>query len=103
MGAWQEPDLDRDRTELVDADEPYDWTKIDQALPGKKSLIVFSRPVFASRDSVAFVRADIIPREGQPTTTFYEVEREPSGAWKLDHMATMTYAAARSTGVHLAP
>ena len=83
-------------TELVDADAPLDWNKIDQALPGKKAVIVFSRPAFDKLGTVALVRADVIPREGVPTTTFYEVARDANEGWKLGHMATMTYTAARN-------
>jgi|GEM_PF-3115205 len=85
----------------IQVDEPYDFAKINAEFPAAKSLIVFSRPAFDSLGSVAFVRADVIPREGQATTTFYELEHQPNDTWKLGRMATMTYDAARHSDVHL--
>jgi len=85
----------------IDVNEPYDWKEIDAAFPRAKSLIVFSRPAFDSLGSVAFVRVDVIPRAGQATTTFYELEHQPDGSWKIDHGATSTYESARRSDVHL--
>jgi hypothetical protein len=84
----------------INIDEPYDWKTIDRMLPAAQSLIVFSRPGFDSTGCFAFVRADVIPRRGQATTTFYELERQPDDSWKADHAAMMTYENARRTDVH---
>ena len=78
----------------IDIDEPYDFTKIDDTFPAANALMVFSRPAFDSLGSVAMVRADVIPRNGRATTTFYEVVHQPNGTWEVLHMATATYAAA---------
>lgn len=84
----------------IDIDEPYDWKTIHRMLPAAQSLIVFSRPAFDSLGSSAFVRADVIPRQGQATTTFYELEHQPDDSWKIHQAAKMTYENARRTDAH---
>ncbi len=84
----------------INIDEPYDWKTIHRMLPAAQSLIVFSRPVFDSMGCFAFVRADVIPRQGRATTTFYEVERQPDDSWKINQAAILTYENARRTDVH---
>jgi hypothetical protein len=83
----------------INIDEPYDWKTINRMLPAARSLIVFSRPAFDSTGCFAFVRADVIPRQGQATTTFYELERQPDDTWKADQAAIVTYDNARRTDV----
>jgi len=79
----------------VAIDEPYDWTKVSGEFPRANSIMVFSRPAFDTLGSIAIVRADVIPKNGTATTTFYELEHQPDGTWKIGKMATATYAGAR--------
>jgi hypothetical protein len=85
----------------INIDEPYDWKTINRMLPAARSLIVFSRPAFDSLGCFAFVRADVIPRQGQATTTFYELERQPDDSWKIHQAAESTYENARRTDAHI--
>lgn len=75
----------------VDGDAPYDWSAIRDDFPAANAVMVFSRPAFDSLGSIAFVRADVIPKNGTATTTFYELEHQPDDSWKIDHMAVKTY------------
>lgn len=84
----------------INIDEPYDWKTINRMRPAAQSLIVFSRPAFDSMGCFAFVRADVIPRQGQATTTFYELERQADDSWKIDQAAALSYENARRTDVH---
>jgi len=85
----------------IDADAPYDWSEISDEFPAANAIMIFSRPAFDSLGSVAFVRADVIPKKGTATTTFYELEHQPDGSWKIDHMAVSTYDSTRRSDVHL--
>jgi hypothetical protein len=85
----------------VEADAPYDWSAIGDEFPAANALMVFSRPAFDSLGSVAFVRADVIPKKGTATTTFYELDHQPDDSWKIDHMAVVTYDSSRRSDVHL--
>src|ERR1043165_473286 len=85
----------------VDIDAPYDWTKISEEFPAANSLIVFSRPAYDSLGTTAFVRADVLPKSGHPTTTFFKLEHQPDDSWKIALMAVSTYDGARHTDVHL--
>jgi len=85
----------------VDLDAPYDWSEIHDEFPAAKAVMVFSRPAFDSLGSFAFVRSDVFPKDGKPTSTFYDLEHQPDGSWKIAHAAVMTYDASRRTDVHL--
>lgn len=85
----------------VKADVPYDWTKINEQFPAANALMVFSRPAFDSLGTTAIVRADVIPKNGQPTTTFFQLEHQPDDSWKIGLMAKATYDGARHTDIHL--
>ena len=87
----------------VDVDEPYDWSKISTVFPAANALMVFSRPAYDSLRSVGLVRADVIPRHGSATTTFYEIEHQPDGQWKVKIAAVGAYDSVRRTDTHLAP
>lgn len=65
----------------------YDWEKLDLQFPRAKSVIVVSRPAFDRLASIALVRVDMIGRETD-FTTFFDVERQPDGTWKITLMAT---------------
>ena len=86
----------------VDLDAPYDWSRIHGEFPAAKAVMVFSRPAFDSLGSVAFVRSDVFPEKGTPTTTFYDLEHQPDGSWKIVRAAVSTYETSRRTDVHLA-
>jgi len=79
----------------IEIDEPFDWTKITGAFPMANSLMVFSRPAFDTLGSTAVVRADVIPKNGTATTTFYELEHQKDDSWKIVKMAAATYDGAR--------
>ena len=86
----------------VDADAPYDWTAISDEFPAANALMIFSCPAFDSLGSVALVRADVIPKNGTATTTFYELEHQPDDSWQMKHASVLTYDSSRRTDVHLA-
>lgn len=79
----------------------YDWNKIDTAHPGVKSVVVLSRPAFDRLETVALVRADIVHRDGKSRTIFYDMERQPNGAWEIQLMSDGSYAATRRPDAHL--
>jgi len=96
-------DLVPDIKDTIEASEPYEyeWRRIDKFEPGHKALIVLSRPAFDSNGSIAMIRVDVIPHEGTPTTTFYELEHQPDNTWKIGRAAMATYESVRRTDVHL--
>jgi len=94
-------DLLPDLKDTIDMSAPYDWRRIDKFEPGHNSLIVFSRPAFDSNNTIAMVRVDVIPHEGTPTTTFYELEHQPDNTWRVNRAAMSQYDAVRRTDIKL--
>jgi hypothetical protein len=87
----------------IDGDEPdaQDWSAIGAAFPGTNSLVVLSRPAFDRFQTVALVRADFFHKHGPADTVFYEVERQPAGAWEVKIQAVSSYAQQHSNERHL--
>lgn len=78
-----------------------DWSAIEAAFPGTRTLVVLSRPTFDSMQDFSVVRADVFRREPEATTLLFDVERQSDGSWKVKRMAQASYGVEYSNQAHL--